>query len=106
MRKTCIPCHSKKPQLSKIEISELLEEIPEYELFEIEGIPRISKIYTFKNFKEALAFTNTLGAIAEEENHHPEIILEWGKARVSWWSNSIKGLDNNDFVMAYKTERI
>jgi len=106
MKKKCTPCNSKSLKMSKFEISNLLEEVPEYDVFEAGGALRISKLYTFKNFKEALAFTNKLGEIAEEENHHPEIILEWGKVKVSWWTHSIGGLHTNDFVMALKSEKI
>ena len=106
MRKTCVPCNSKTPQLNKIEISKLLEEVPLYELLEIENIQRISKTYNFKNYKEALAFTNDLAMIAEEENHHPQIILEWGQVKVTWWTHAISGLDTNDFVMANRTEEL
>jgi len=106
MRKNCIPCNSNTPQLDPVKISKLLVEIPDYKLLEIEGMKRISKTYLFKNFKEALAFTNDLGKKSEEENHHPQIILEWGKVKVSWWTHSIGGLDTNDFIMAMKTEQI
>ena len=106
MQKTCLPCNSKTPKLNKIEISQLLEEVPQYELYEIDNIQRISKTYHFKNYKEALAFTNALAMIAEEENHHPQIILEWGKVKVTWWTHAISGLDTNDFVMANKTEKL
>ena len=106
MQKTCTPCTSKTPQLSKIKISKLLEEVPQYELINIDDIKRISKTYHFKNFKQALAFTNALALIAEEENHHPQIVLEWGKVQVTWWTHAIKGLDTNDFIMALKTEQL
>ena len=106
MRKTCIPCNSKTPKLNKIEISTLLEETPEYELIEIDNIQCLSKTYKFKTYKKALAFTNALAMIAEEENHHPQIILEWGQVKVTWWTHAISGLDTNDFVMADKTEKL
>ncbi len=106
MNKTCLTCNSQTPQLTPIEISKYLEEVPQYELHEFEKMKRISKLYSFKNFKEALAFTNALGNICEEENHHPEIILQWGKVKVSWWTHSIGGLSENDFIMAFKTEEL
>lgn len=106
MKKSCTPCNSKSPHLTTIQVSKLLREVPEYELLEIDDIKRITKEYKFKNFKEALSFTNALALIAEEENHHPQIILEWAKVRVSWWTHSIGGLDTNDFIMAYKAEQL
>jgi len=104
MRNTCLPCTKKTPKLTKIEISRLLSEVPEYQLEDINGIEIICKQYTFKNFDMALAFANKIGQIAQEQNHHPQIILEWGKVNLSWWTHSIGGLDTNDFVMAYKSE--
>lgn len=106
MRKTCIPCNAKTPQLTPLKISELLENVPSYELHEVDDMQRISKTYKFKNFKLALSFTKALGEICEEENHHPQIILEWGKVKVSWWTHSIAGLDTNDFIMALKSEKL
>lgn len=106
MKKSCIPCNSESLPLTTVQISKLLEEVPEYGLLEVDNIKRITKEYTFKNFKEALAFTNALALIAEEENHHPQIILEWAKVKVSWWTHAIGGLDTNDFIMAYKAEQL
>jgi len=106
MRNTCLPCTQKTPKLTRIEISKLLEEVPEYKLQELTDFDCLSKTYLFKNFKEAFAFTHALAIICEEENHHPQIILEWGKVQVSWWTHAIKGLDTNDFVMAVKTEKL
>jgi len=104
--KTCTPCQSKTPKLNAMEISTLLEEVPGYTLLDVNGVEQISKEYPFKNFKEALQFTNMVAEIAEEENHHPQIILEWGKVTVSWWTHSVEGLHTNDFIMAAKTDRI
>jgi len=103
---SCTPCRSSSPTLNKIEISRLMEEVPGYQLHEVEGIKRICKTYTFKNFEEALVFTNKIARVAEEEHHHPQIILEWGAVTVSWWTHAIDGLDTNDFIMAVKTDQI
>ncbi|MEP0825876.1 MAG: 4a-hydroxytetrahydrobiopterin dehydratase, partial [Nitrososphaera sp.] len=64
------------------------------------------KSFAFKDFAEALAFTNRVGAIAEQEGHHPDILTEWGKVTVSWWTHKIKGLHKNDFIMAAKTDAL
>ena len=60
----------------------------------------------FKNFEQALQFTNKLGTVAEQQNHHPAILTEWGKVTVSWWTHKIGGLHKNDFIMAARTDAI
>lgn len=64
------------------------------------------RAFPFNNFVEAIEFTNRVGAIAEEEGHHPAILTEYGSVTVSWWSHKIKGLHLNDFIMAARTERV
>jgi 4a-hydroxytetrahydrobiopterin dehydratase len=73
-------------------------------LIERDGIPRLERVFKFKNFAQALAFTNQVGALAEAEDHHPAILTEWGKVTVSWWTHKIKGLHQNDFIMAARTD--
>jgi 4a-hydroxytetrahydrobiopterin dehydratase len=100
----CEPCTGSTQPVPNEEISQLLQKIPEWELVEIEGINQLTRSFMFKNFIDALEFTNKVGAIAEAENHHPEIITEWGKVTVTWWTHKIKGLHLNDFIMAAKTD--
>ena len=69
-------------------------------------IKQLQRQYKFKNFVTAMAFANELAEISEAEGHHPGILVEWGKATVTWWSHSIKGLHRNDFVMAAKTDSL
>ncbi len=102
----CVACRGDSPRVTEEEISELKPEIPDWNLLEVKGIKRLENEYRFDNFKEALAFTNSVGNIAEEEDHHPAILTEWGSVKVSWWTHKIKGLHNNDFIMAAKTDRI
>jgi 4a-hydroxytetrahydrobiopterin dehydratase len=64
------------------------------------------RAFKFKNFTEALAFTDQVGEIAEEEGHHPALFTEWGKVTVRWWTHKIGGLHENDFIMAAKTDRL
>ena len=94
------------PLATQAEIDEFMPQLPEWELSEVDGINRLSRTYKFNNFEEALAFTNRVGAVAEEERHHPAILTEWGKVTVTWWSKKIKGLHINDFIMAAKTDRL
>jgi 4a-hydroxytetrahydrobiopterin dehydratase len=62
--------------------------------------------FRFKNFAQALAFTNQVGKIAEEQGHHPNILTEWGQVTVEWWTHVIQGLHQNDFIMAAKTDQL
>jgi 4a-hydroxytetrahydrobiopterin dehydratase len=66
----------------------------------------LEKSYTFKNFREALAFTNKIGGIAEAEGHHPDIFLAWGKVRVTIWTHKIDGLTESDFIFAAKADAL
>jgi 4a-hydroxytetrahydrobiopterin dehydratase len=101
----CVACRGDEPPLTDQEIRELKPELPEWEVIEVDGVPRLERVFKFKNFVEALDFTNQVGAIAEEEDHHPRIVTEWGKVEVHWWTHKIKGLHKNDFIMAAKTDQ-
>ncbi len=67
---------------------------------------RLQRVYRFENFADALAFTARVGELAESERHHPALLTEWGRVRVTWFTKKIKGLHRNDFVMAAKTDRL
>jgi len=73
---------------------------------EMDGVDRLEKVFKFKDFLEAMAFTNRIAVIAEEQGHHPLITTEWGGVTVQWWTHKIKGLHRNDFIMAAKTDEI
>ena len=103
---TCVPCRGGEPPLGLQEIAGLLPELPGWEVNEIMGIPRLVRVFKFKDFSQALEFTQKVGEIAEAEDHHPALLTEWGKVTVSWWTHKIKGLHKNDFIMAAKTDRL
>ncbi|GIT13487.1 MAG: hypothetical protein CM1200mP35_03070 [Chloroflexota bacterium] len=71
-----------------------------------QDIPKLDRVFKFKNFVDALAFTNVIGDLAEEQGHHPKLITEWGRVQVTWWTHKIRNLHRNDFVMAAKTDQI
>jgi len=102
----CVACRRDAPRVPEEEIPTLRQEIPEWELIEEEGIPKLTRLFRFPDFAQALAFTQRVGELAEEEGHHPAILTEWGKVRVSWWTHKIHGLHRNDFVMAAKTDQL
>jgi 4a-hydroxytetrahydrobiopterin dehydratase len=86
------------------EAAEYLRSVPEWRIVEEEGVPRLLRVFAFDDFVSALAFTNEVGRIAEEEGHHPAILTEWGRVTVQWWTHKIRGLHLNDFIMAAKTD--
>ncbi|MBP77214.1 MAG: 4a-hydroxytetrahydrobiopterin dehydratase [Pseudomonadales bacterium] len=88
------------------QILALLTALPDWELNCVEGIHRIERVYPFADFASALAFANRVGALAEEEDHHPALLLEWGRVTTSWWSHSLGGVHINDLIMAARTERL
>ena len=102
----CVACRREEPTLTDSEINELHPQVAEWQILEVDGVKRIERIFKLKNFVEAIAFTNKIGVIAEEEDHHPLIITEWGRVTVQWWSHKIRGLHKNDFIMAAKTDEI
>ncbi len=105
-RQRCTACRSDAPRVTEAEIAELHPQVPEWELVEEDGIPRLRRVFRFDDFAGALAFTTAVGALAEEEGHHPALLTEWGRVTVSWWTHKIRGLHRNDFIMAAKTDQI
>lgn len=103
---SCVPCRGGVPTLNDDEIAALAPEVPEWRVVEREGVKRLERSFGFTNFKEALAFTVAVGALAEREGHHPDIHLAWGRVRIETWTHKIRGLHRNDFVLAAKIDAI
>jgi 4a-hydroxytetrahydrobiopterin dehydratase len=103
---SCKTARKGDPALSKSESQSYLAQIPEWRILEQEGPERLFREFKFKNFVEALNFTNQVGELAEQEDHHPALLTEWGKVTVTWWTHVVNGLHLNDFIAAAKTEQI
>ena len=101
---TCEVCRTGAPRATAEEIADFMLQIPDWQIIEEDGEKQLLRSYKFKNFREALSFTDQVGEIAEEAGHHPAILTEWGKVTVRWWTHKIGGLHKNDFVMAAKTD--
>ena len=101
--KKCVPCEAGTPPLREDQIRPLEQKLGGWSVVENH---HLHKNYSFKNFREALAFVDKIGAVAEEEDHHPDIELGWGKVGVTLFTHKIKGLSDNDFIMAAKIDRI
>jgi 4a-hydroxytetrahydrobiopterin dehydratase len=102
----CVPCRGGVPTLTDAEIDQFYQQLQRWAVVEKEGIKRLERSFPFDDFAQALAFTNKVGHIAEEQGHHPDILTEWGKVTVSWWTHKIQGLHKNDFIMAAKTDSL
>jgi 4a-hydroxytetrahydrobiopterin dehydratase len=102
--KTCTPCRGGVPPLDRQQAEAYLEQADEWQL--LDDGKRIERRFRFKNFREALAFVDRVGALAEAEAHHPDISFGWGYATVSLYTHKIKGLHENDFIMAAKINRL
>jgi 4a-hydroxytetrahydrobiopterin dehydratase len=102
----CMACRAGEPTVTDSEIIMLHPQIPGWQVKEVDGVKRLERVFKFKNFVQALEFTNKVGALAEEEDHHPLIITEYGRATVNCWAHKIGGLHKNDFIMAAKTDQL
>ena len=102
----CTACRGGEPTLTDEEIAELRPQVPEWQVVERDGVKRLERTFGFRNFFEALVFTDKVGEQAEEEGHHPALLTEWGRVTVTWWTHKIGGLHQNDFIMAAKTDEL
>jgi 4a-hydroxytetrahydrobiopterin dehydratase len=102
----CTACRVGEPTVSLEEIAQLHPQVSNWSVVERDRTKHLERIFRFKDFNEALSFTNKIGSIAEEEGHLPSILTEWGKVSVTWWKHKIKGLHRNDFIMVAKTDRL
>lgn len=105
-QKRCVPCEGQVSPATDAEIAQLQQQVPNWDVIEVDGEKRIQRVFTFPNFQAALDFTNRVGEIAEADGHHPALLTEWGKVTVTWWTHAIRGLHENDFIMAAKTNAI
>ena len=102
----CIACRRDSPSITADEVAQLQPEVLDWELLDEAGIPKLDRTFRFSDFVQALAFTNAIGGLAEEEGHHPKLTTEWGRVQVTWWTHKIRNLHRNDFIMAAKTDQL
>lgn len=101
--KKCVPCRGGIPPLTEGEIEPLIKQLSGWR---VENNSKITKEFKFKNFKEAVAFVNSITEIAEQEGHHPDLYVAWGKVVVYIWTHKIDGLTESDFILAAKLDKI
>jgi 4a-hydroxytetrahydrobiopterin dehydratase len=100
----CVPCKGGVPPLKGAELSALQRQLDGD--WEVVGEHHLEREYRFPDFRQALAFVNRVGEMAEEQNHHPDLLLSWGRVRVTIWTHKIDGLTESDFVFAAKCDRL
>ena len=101
--KTCVPCKGDVPALKGAPLHDLSHQLPNWEVVDEHHIHRVFK---FPDFQQALAFVNRVGAVAEQQGHHPDILLTWGKVEITLWTHSVKGLTESDFILAAKIDQL
>lgn len=101
--KTCVPCRGGVPPLRGQELASLSQQVPDWQVVDEHHLVRHFK---FADFKQALAFVNRVGELAEGQGHHPDILLAWGKAEITLWTHKVNGLTESDFIMAAKIDQL
>ena len=93
-------------KLEKKQIVSKLSTLPSWQLIFEDSMYKLQKMFNFEDFEQALKFTNKVGTLSEEHDHHPRIVLEWGRVNITWWSHSEGGVVDSDFVMAKKVDKL
>ena len=101
--KTCVPCRGGVPPLEGADLEELSRQVPEWEVV---GEHHLRRDFRFRNFREALDFVNRVGELAEEQAHHPDMSLGWGRVEIVIFTHKIDGLTESDFIFAAKVDRL
>ena len=102
----CEVCRADAAPISEDELRRLLPAISNWQVVVVEEVMQLTREFSFKNFAQALAFSNRVGDLAEAENHHPAILTEWGKVTITWWTHTIRGLHKNDLILAARTDQV
>ncbi|MEJ6655805.1 MAG: 4a-hydroxytetrahydrobiopterin dehydratase [Pseudomonas sp.] len=100
----CEACRADAPRVTDQERKSLQREVPDWQVIDVGGEDQLMREFGFRDFAAALVFTNQVAQLAEAENHHPALLLEYGKVTVRWWTHKIGGLHRNDFIMAARTD--
>jgi|TARA_Y100000590_G_scaffold128075_1_gene146434 4a-hydroxytetrahydrobiopterin dehydratase len=106
VKQKCEACRADAPRVADDELPDLLKQIPDWQPITTDSVLKLNKVFNFDSYSEAISFTNKIAQMAEEEDHHPAILLEWGRVEVTWWTHKIGGLHKNDFIAAAKTDSL
>lgn len=102
----CVPCETGGDPMTAEQISKYKPQVPDWEVIDKDSVAKLHREFKFINFVEAIGFADNVGKIAEENGHHPRLVIDWGKVIVLWWTHAVKGLHRNDFIMAAKTDEL
>ena len=102
----CQACRADAKAVAEQEMPALLAQLDGWRVESPHGVLQLERTYQFKNFRQAMAFSVAVGEAAEAQQHHPALLTEWGKVRVSWWTHAINGLHLNDFIMAARSDEL
>ena len=106
LKQKCVACRADAPRVTDDELPDLLKEIPDWQPITKDSVLMLNRVFKFDDYEQSLKFTQKVAALAEEEEHHPAILLEWGKVEVTWWTHKIGGLHKNDFICLLYTSPI
>ena len=102
----CVACSGDAPHATTHEIDEFLKQYPKWHVLETETGKKIQQLFTFPSYQDSLDFAINVAELAKVEDHHPDLLIQWGKVTVTWWTHSMEGLHQNDLIMAAKTEAL
>mgnify|MGYP003682647611 CR=1 FL=1 len=105
-KKKCDACELDASEITQDEESYMMSSLKDWTIIKDHGIKKAQRLFVFKNFQKAIAFTNEIAQLAEKYNHHPAILTEWGKVTITWWSHGIAGLTLKDLDMAGGCDKI
>lgn len=103
---TCVPCRGTVPALKGADLSELHGQLADSTQWIVVNEHHLIRNFKFPDFKSALAFVNRVGELAEQQGHHPDILLGWGKAEITTWTHAVNGLTESDFILAAKIDQL
>ncbi len=101
--KTCVPCRGGVPPLKGAELACFWQQVEGWEVVEEH---HLHKVFKFADFRHAMTFVNKVGELAEEQGHHPDLTLAWGKVEITIWTHKIDGLTESDFILAAKIDQL
>jgi 4a-hydroxytetrahydrobiopterin dehydratase len=104
--KNCVPCKGGVPPLQGSKLTEIHGELADSTQWKIVDEHHLVRVFKFPDFKTALVFVNRVGEIAEEQGHHPDILLGWGKVEITTWTHAVNGLTESDFILAAKIDQL
>jgi 4a-hydroxytetrahydrobiopterin dehydratase len=104
--RTCVPCRGGVPSLKGANLAELHGQLADPAQWKIIDEHHLVRAFKFPDFKSALAFVNRVGEVAEEQGHHPDILLGWGKVEITTWTHAVNGLTESDFILAAKIDQL